>query len=501
MTRSKSDSIRNLSAGVSRRGFLGAAAAGAAAGGFAQDMTVLDVLKNPAIAAEIKKQQKHVILLWLAGGASQLETWDPKPGRPTGGPFMPISTNVPGVEISELLPKMSQRMQDTAIIRSLSTGIGDHGGGAALMETGRRKEQGLQYPDLGAIIARELGRADSQVPDYVSFYTSTEGRRKGTSGFLGARFAPMFLSDSMIPPNIRRLEAVSDIDHKERADLRDLLARRFTQGRQSRNNVLGSHTSAYQRVRGIMASEKLFNIEDEPTPVREKYGPTQFSQQCLVARRLIEAGVPFVKVARAWWDSHGQNFETHQELCADLDHSMSVLLDDLEEVRREFFARDSREGRQVRKKGDLTVDGLPGESLGAANRFWFFRAAGVEPDSKGSGFSNHRRDGDKEGEGSSIAREAGLIGLALLAIEPESGEHLKPGSIRVYAGQEPTVDAGEFLGVDIPQSIHIDRPRERYAGRDFLTFALDDVAGRSRTNRFGFFTRPFFDELGSPPPA
>ena len=331
MTRSKSDSIRNLSTGVTRRGFLGAAAAGAAAGGFAEDMTVLDVLKNPVIAAEIKKQQKHVILLWLAGGASQLETWDPKPGRPTGGPFLPISTNVPGVEISELLPKMSQRMQNTAIIRSLSTGIGDHGGGAALMEPGRRKEQGLQYPDLGAIIARELGRADSQVPDYVSFYTSTEGRRKGTSGFLGARFAPMFLSDSMIPPNIRRLEAVSEIDHKERADLRDLLARRFTRGRNSRNNVLGSHTSAYQRVRGIMASEKLFNIEDEPTAVREKYGPTQFSQQCLVARRLIEAGVPFVKVARAWWDSHGQNFEPHQELCADLDHSMSVLLSDLAE--------------------------------------------------------------------------------------------------------------------------------------------------------------------------
>ena len=322
--------LHDAAAGVSRRGFLGAAAAGAAAG-FAEDMTVLDVLKNPAIAAEVKKQQKHVILLWLAGGASQMETWDPKPWRPTGGPFMPIKTNVPGVEISELLPRMAGRMQDTAIIRSLSTGIGDHGGGAALMETGRRKEQGLQYPDLGAIISRELGRADSQVPDYVSFYTSTEGRRKGTSGFLGARYAPMFLSENMVPPNIRRLEAVSDIDHKERADLRDLLARRFTQGRKSRNNVLGSHTSAYQRVRGIMASEQLFNIEDEPTQVRDKYGPTQFAQQCLIARRLVEAGVPFVKVARAWWDSHGQNFETHQELCADLDHSMHVLLEDLAE--------------------------------------------------------------------------------------------------------------------------------------------------------------------------
>jgi uncharacterized protein (DUF1501 family) len=80
-----------------------------------------------------------------------------------------------------------------------------------------------------------------------------------------------------------------------------------------------------------MASEELFSIDNEPTAVRAKYGPTQFAEQCLVARRMVEAGVPFVKVARAWWDSHGQNFETHQELCADLDHSMSVLLDDLEQ--------------------------------------------------------------------------------------------------------------------------------------------------------------------------
>ena len=329
MTKRKQRIGRAAREHVSRRGFLGSGAVAAAAAGFAQDMTVLDALKNPALAAEVKKNQKHVILLWLAGGASQLETWDPKPGRPTGGPFRPISTDVPGIEISELLPKMAQRIKHSALIRSLSTGIGDHGGGAALMETGKRREQGLQYPDLGAIIARELGRADSQVPDYVSFYTSTEGRRKGTSGFLGSRFAPMFLSDDMVPPNIRRLDAIKDVDHQERADLRQLLAKRFSTGRTSQ--VLGSHTSAYERVRGIMASEKLFDIEAEPQKIRERYGPTQFAQQCLIARRMVEAGVPFVKVARAWWDSHGQNFETHQELCADLDQSMSVLLDDLYE--------------------------------------------------------------------------------------------------------------------------------------------------------------------------
>ena len=113
-------------------------------------------LKNPAMAGELKKQQKHVILLWLAGGASQLETWDPKPGRPTGGPYRPIKTDVPGIEISELLPKMAQRMKHTAIIRSLNTRIADHGGGASLMEFGRRQEPAFNYPDLGAICAREL---------------------------------------------------------------------------------------------------------------------------------------------------------------------------------------------------------------------------------------------------------------------------------------------------------------------------------------------------------
>lgn len=160
-------------------------------------------------------------------------------------------------------------------------------------------------------------------------YTSTEGRRKGTSGFLGSRYAPMFLAEKQIPDNMRRLDTISDVDHKDRSELRSLLSKQFVQGRKS--DTLGSHTSAYQRVRGLMASEQLFNIENEPEAVRARYGPRQFAQQCLVARRLVEAGVPFVKVARAWWDSHGQNFETHRELCADLDHAMSTLIEDLDE--------------------------------------------------------------------------------------------------------------------------------------------------------------------------
>jgi hypothetical protein len=312
---------------LDRRGFLGTLAAGAAA--FAADMTALNALAAPAVSGELKRQQKRVILLWLAGGASQLETWDPKPGTPTGGPFRAIPTSVPGIHISELMPEMAKRMRHTCIIRSLNTKIGDHGGGAKLMMRGRRDEASLRYPDLGAVVARELGQADSRVPDYVSFYTQTEGRDFGGSGFLGARYAPMELSKGTIPDNLCLSAGLSDLDHKERADLRDLLSQQFARGRET--SALGSHNEAYQRVRGLMASEKLFDVTQEPPKVRDRYGPSLFGEQALVARRLVEAGVPFVRVARAWWDSHGQNFETHQELAPELDHVMATLLDDLSE--------------------------------------------------------------------------------------------------------------------------------------------------------------------------
>lgn len=312
--------------GFSRRRVL-QMAAGATAGIAASNMSAVDVLASESLANEIRKNGKRVILLWLAGGASQLETWDPKPGRSTGGPFAKIQTHVPGIEISELLPKMSTRLGETAIIRSLNTKIADHGTAYELMDTGRIAEPSLQYPHLGALIARELGRRDSKVPDYVTMYTSTEGRREGTAGFLGGRYNPMFLTDSMIPPDIRRLESISDDEHRERDALRRLVGDAFA--RKHPHSVFGGHNASYDRVRGLMASDHLFDIEKEPQSVRDQYGPTQFGQQCLIARRLAEAGVPFIKVARAWWDSHGQNFETHQELCADLDHCMAALLDDL----------------------------------------------------------------------------------------------------------------------------------------------------------------------------
>src|SRR5262245_10423156 len=129
---------------MNRRQFLGTATAVGAA--FAADMTRVNILGTPALADELKKQQKRCILLWLAGGASQLETWDPKPGASTGGPFRSIQTAVPGIQISELMPKMAARIKHTAIIRSLNTRNGDHGSGAKLMMRGRKDEANLKFP-------------------------------------------------------------------------------------------------------------------------------------------------------------------------------------------------------------------------------------------------------------------------------------------------------------------------------------------------------------------
>jgi len=309
---------------ISRRRFLGTGALGSAAA-----LTTRGL--EQVLAAEAHRQGKHVILLWLAGGASQLETWDPKPGRPTGGPFQAISTNVPGIQISELMPRMARHLQHTAIIRSLNTKDGDHGGASRLMHLGRRDEPTVKFPDLGAIIARELGRTDSQVPDYVSFYTATEGRGTslGQSGFLGARYNAMSLTQEQLPANLRRLEQISEIDHRARGELRDTLSDQFMRGRESA--AAASQREAYQRVPGLMASEKLFDPSGEPLSMRALYGETLFGQQTLVARRLVEAGVPFVKVSRAWWDSHGQNFETHLELVSELDQVLDALLTDLQQ--------------------------------------------------------------------------------------------------------------------------------------------------------------------------
>lgn len=287
--------------------------------------------QHSLLAGEVRRQKKRVLLLWLAGGASQLETWDPKPGRPTGGPFVSIPTAVPGVRVCELMPKTARLMNKVAVVRSLNTRNGDHGQAAVLMQHGRRPDPGFVYPDLGAMIAKELGERDSAVPEYVSLYLATEGQRSGRPepGFLGGRYAGMSLERALRPENIELPAGLSEREHTEREHLRQYLSERFNRGRDT-EEVRG-YNSTYARVRGLMKSDSLFNLDREPPAVCDRYGRTDFGQHALIGRRLLEAGVPMVKVARAWWDSHSDNFESHRELVAEFDHVFTTLLLDLED--------------------------------------------------------------------------------------------------------------------------------------------------------------------------
>lgn len=310
-----------------RRLFLASSLAGAGTATLAS-VPGLRFATGTALAEPLKQQQRRVLLIWLAGGSSQFETWDPKPGRKTGGPFQAISTAVPGYQVSELMPKMAARMNHLAVIRSLDTGISEHGQAADLISTGRLKEPALVYPELGAALAKELAARDTEVPDYVSVFLSGEGRRRQGPGYLGSRYAPIRLENSLRPQHIDLPEGMTDRQYEDRESLRQLLSDDFARDRADRELVTG-YNAAYARARGVMRCDHLFDLEREPTAVRERYGRTEFGQHCLLARRLLEAGVPTVKIARGFWDSHHDNFESHRELVPDFDNCLSVLLDDL----------------------------------------------------------------------------------------------------------------------------------------------------------------------------
>lgn len=323
---------------LSRRSFFGATTGLAATTG-------LNALTLPVLGSELKRQQKRVLMIFLNGGASQFETWDPKPGQPTGGPFVSIPTTIPGYRISELMPRMAQQLhKHTAVIRSLETHNGDHVDQP--LYGGKSPKGVVEYPSLGCMIASELGDPKSPLPHHVMFSNYLGQSYFTRAGFLGSRWNPVNIMPGRIkaePPftiddsELRLSPLGTDLphslskeEHRDRAALRDLLSQEFRVGREG-DTTLASYDTAYARVHGLMESAKLFRIDDEPRQVRERYGPTPFGQQALVARRLIEAGVPFVRVNRGWWDHHGQNFEFHHEMVPELDIVLSTLLDDMHE--------------------------------------------------------------------------------------------------------------------------------------------------------------------------
>jgi uncharacterized protein (DUF1501 family) len=307
---------------LSRRQFLG----GLAGSGLAT-LGVTGMLQ-PLLAGDLRKKQKQVLMVWLAGGVSQLETWDPKPGTPTGGPFQTIPTSVTGIHICELLPYTATQMHRLALIRGINTAEDDHGRGAYIMHTGRRQEPRLQYPHLGSVCAKLLSPKNHPLPGYISVSPKGAGGfSKQDAAFLGPKFASVVLGDGKPPANLLRPDTLSDEADQKRNAFRRRLNERFSQRRRTAETEI--YSQAYEQAAQLMKRHDLFDISKENPKDADRYGAHDFGRHCLLARRLLENGVPFVKVTHTNYDTHHENFDFHIEQLGDFDRPFASLLDDL----------------------------------------------------------------------------------------------------------------------------------------------------------------------------
>jgi uncharacterized protein (DUF1501 family) len=297
-----------------------------------------------AATANDPRRKRACILLWMSGGPSQMDTFDLKPGHKNGGPYQEINTCVPGLKISEHLPKIARHADQMAIVRSMKTKEADHGRATFLMRTGRVPGGPVQYPPLGSFLAKELEQPPTELPSFVSI-SPFRGLNPAafTPGFLGPRYAPLLVGEGagLGGPrggNVDNALKVQDLDQHpgvvaqrgaRRIQLLEEMEKEFLANRST--VATESHRAAYQQAVTMMRSEatRAFQLTEEPEKLRDSYGRNLFGQGCLLARRLIEHGVPFVEVSLGGWDTHQQNFDRVRQLCGTLDTAWAALMDDL----------------------------------------------------------------------------------------------------------------------------------------------------------------------------
>lgn len=297
----------------------------AAAWGLSFALPPLDLRAAERRGAE---RAKSLITLWMGGGPSQLETWDPHPGTTVGGPVQAIATTVRGLEIADLYPQMAEQMQHLNVIRSLVSKEGDHERGTYLVKTGYRPDPTLRHPTMGAILETELPANGVEIPRNVAL---GDAQWPAWGGFLGAqRDAFKIYNPGYDLHNMQSFRSTAS-QERRLANL-DVLEKAFRTGRVAQTQKT-LHADAIQRALKMMSSEQLqaFQINQEPAAIRQSYGDSQFGRGCLVARRLVEAGVRSIEVTLNGWDSHASNFEIHKKNAAVLDPAFAALVRDLHE--------------------------------------------------------------------------------------------------------------------------------------------------------------------------
>ncbi|HTU20448.1 MAG TPA: DUF1501 domain-containing protein, partial [Gemmataceae bacterium] len=262
-------------------------------------------------AAADKRRRRSCILLWMNGGPSQLDTFDLKPGHVHGGPFKETATTIPGIKISEHLPKVAGQMKHLAVVRSMSTREGDHGRATFVMRTGYLPQGPVRYPPLGALVSKELADEEAALPPFVSIAPQARSSPAAYgSGFLGPRYAPLVVgaepsSDrpgaggdehSLKVPDLSVANGVSREQAAARVRLLRQLQEEFVPAHPG--VVPQSHQASLQRAARLMrtSAAQAFDLSQEKPALRDAYGRNLFGQGCLLARRLVERGVPFVEV-------------------------------------------------------------------------------------------------------------------------------------------------------------------------------------------------------------
>ncbi|MBX3442301.1 MAG: DUF1501 domain-containing protein [Planctomyces sp.] len=316
---------------LTRRGWL-AASAGLAAG-------ATSWLRRLAAATEGgPRPYRSCLLLWMAGGPSQTDTFDMKPGHDHGGPFQPIATSVPGLSVSEHLPKIAGWMDRLAVVRSMSTREGDHGRATDHLRTGYLPQGPIQFPVLGSLVSNEHGAQTGDLPHYVSILPRGLFRAGiPPAGFLGPDHAPLLVGNQggegsrLGVENLALPPGISSDQAQARRELLMQVQRPFLD--QHPGSAASGYRTAIDRSTRLMspAAREAFQLDQEEPGTLERYGASQFGQGCLLARRLVESGVPFVEVTLGGWDTHNDNFTAVEGLCGTLDSAWSALMQDLEE--------------------------------------------------------------------------------------------------------------------------------------------------------------------------
>jgi hypothetical protein len=311
--------------GIGRRNFLHSVSAGALAAGTLDFRDLMSVQ-----AAELRKRGMSLILLWMQGGPSQFETFDPKPGTEHGGPTTAIETAVPGIRIAHTWPETAKVMGEIALIRSMTNKEGEHQRATYQMHTGYVPTGTIRHPSLGCAIARELAPPEHDLPAVVSIGAG-RGQSIG-SGFLGVDYEPFLVADreaGRLPENVAVTTTRPRYDR--RLGLLDRLEEDFAD--RGAAAAVSDHRKLYQKTKKLVESPDVnaFEISSESAETRAKYGDTNFGRGCLLARRLVEAGVTCVEVQHGRWDTHQDNFTETTRLAGEVDPALAALIGDLKQ--------------------------------------------------------------------------------------------------------------------------------------------------------------------------